>query len=129
MNRRATLAMTCLTAVLFASLIAMGADTANAKGPADRGDAPAGREFALEACTGCHVVSADQPFAPLLNGPPDFRAIANRPNVTAASLRHTIASLPQVPPRGRMANPLLNDNDLANVVVYIMTLREHRANQ
>ncbi len=120
-----------LTAVLFASLIAMGADTANAKGPADRGDAAAGREFALAACTGCHIISADQPFAPLLNGPPDFRAIANRPNVTTASLRHTIASLPQMPPLGRMAmaNPLLNDDELANVVTYIMTLREHRANQ
>ncbi|SRR5712671_6926293 len=101
---------------------------------ADRRASPNRRErpiAALAACTGCHIISADQPFAPLLNGPPDFRAIANRPNVTTASLRHTIASLPQMPPLGRMAmaNPLLNDDELANVVAYIMTLRDHRANQ
>jgi mono/diheme cytochrome c family protein len=117
-----------LIAVLFASLIATATDTATAKEPAGRGDADAGRDLALQACTGCHVVSVDQPFAPLLKGPPDFREIANRPNVTAVSLRRTIAALPHVPRRGRMANPLLSADELADVAAYIMTLREHRAN-
>jgi mono/diheme cytochrome c family protein len=85
--------------------------------------------LALQACTGCHVVSVDQPFAPLLKGAPDFQKIANRPNVTAESLRRTIAALPLVPRKGRMANPHLTDNELADVAAYIMTLREHRANQ
>ena len=115
--------------VLFVSLLAIAADTANAKKPADRSDADAGRDLAVVACTGCHVVSADQPFAPLIKGPPDFREIANRPNVTAASLRRTIAALPVVPRKGRMANPHLTDDQLADVAAYIMTLREHRANQ
>jgi len=118
-----------LMAVLLISLLAIGADSANAKKPADRGDADAGRDLAEQACTGCHVVSADQPFAPLLKGPPDFREIANRPNVTAASLRRTIAALPLVPRKARMANPHLTDDQLADVAAYIMTLREHRANQ
>jgi len=121
-----------LMAVLFVSLIAIAADTANAanaKKPADRGNADAGRDLAVEACTGCHVVSADQPFAPLIKGPPDFREIANRPNVNAASLRRTIAALPLVPRKGGMANPHLTDDQLADVAAYIMTLREKRANQ
>jgi hypothetical protein len=55
-----------LMGVLFISFLAIAADTANAKKPADRGDADAGRDLAVVACTGCHVVSADQPFAPLI---------------------------------------------------------------
>jgi mono/diheme cytochrome c family protein len=45
-----------LMAVLFLSLTAIAADTANAKKSSDRGDADAGHDLALEACTGCHVV-------------------------------------------------------------------------
>jgi mono/diheme cytochrome c family protein len=85
--------------------------------------------LALQACTGCHVVSVDQRFAPLLPGALDFREIANRPNVTAASLRRTIAALPLVPRKGRMANPHLTDDELVDVAAYIMTLRGRRANQ
>jgi mono/diheme cytochrome c family protein len=118
-----------LMGVLFVLLLAIAADTGNAKKPADRGDADAGRELALQACTGCHVVSVDQRFAPLLPGTPDFREIANRPNVTAASLRRAIAALPLVPRKGRMANPHLTDDELVDVAAYIMTLRERRANQ
>ena len=44
-----------LMTVLFVSLLAIAADNANAKKPADRGDADAGRDLALQACTGCHV--------------------------------------------------------------------------
>ena len=109
-------------AVLFVSLLAIAA--ANAQKPADRGDADAGRELAEQACTGCHVVSADQRFAPLLEGAPDFREIANRPNVTATWLRRTIAALPLVPRKGRMANPHLTDAKLVDVAAYIMTLRQ-----
>jgi mono/diheme cytochrome c family protein len=112
-----------LMTALFVSLIAILSSTANGKEPADRGDADAGRKLALGACTGCHLVSDDQRFAPLLKGP-SFREIANRPNVTAASLRRTIAALPQVPRNGRMANPLLTHDQLADVAAYIMTLRE-----
>lgn len=118
-----------LMAVLLVSLLTIAADTANGKKSSDRGDADAGRDLALSACTGCHVVSVDQPFAPLLKGSPDFLEIANRPNVTAASLRRTIAALPLVPRKGGMANPHLTNEQLADVAAYIMTLRIHRANQ
>jgi mono/diheme cytochrome c family protein len=115
--------------VLFVSFIGILAATANDKEPAGRGNADAGRELALEACTGCHVVSDDQRFSPLLKGAPSFREIANRPNVTAASLRRTIAALPQVPRNGRMANPLLTDHQLVDVAAYIMTWRENRTKE
>ena len=97
--------------------------------PESTADAVAGRAFALLACTGCHVVSPDQPFAPDVAGAPDFQAIANRPDLTAASLRRRIAMLPQVPPHGRMANPQLNATELANVVAYISSLRGRGAGQ
>jgi mono/diheme cytochrome c family protein len=116
----------CPMTALFVSFIAILTATANCKEPADRGNADAGRELALEACTGCHVVSDDQRFPPLLKGAPGLREIANRPNVTAASLRRAIATLPQVPRNGRMANPLLTDGQLADVAAYMMTLREDR---
>ena len=64
-----------------------------------------------------------------MTGVPGFREIANRPNVTAASLRRTIAALPQVPRNGRMANPLLTNDQLADVAAYIMTLREGRTKE
>ena len=34
------------------------------------GDIAAGRDMALLACTGCHVVEPNQPFKPLYPGPP-----------------------------------------------------------
>jgi len=59
-----------LTTFLSTLLIALGAEGANLK-PADKpGNADAGREFALVACTACHVVAANQQFAPLLTGAP-----------------------------------------------------------
>ena len=44
-----------LMSALFVSLIAILAGTANGKEPTDRGNADAGRELALRACTGCHM--------------------------------------------------------------------------
>jgi mono/diheme cytochrome c family protein len=114
---------------LLVSLAAIGAGSTSAQGQADRANATAGHEFALGVCTGCHVVAADQPFAPLISGAPSFKEIANRPNVSAASLRRTISTLPQVPSHGRMANPLINEHELADTVAYIMTLREHAENR
>jgi mono/diheme cytochrome c family protein len=122
-------AHTPVTVGLLVSLAALGAGNATAQSAADRANAAAGREFALGVCTGCHVVAVDQPFAPLIGGAPSFKEIANRPNVSAASLRRTISTLPQVPSHGRMANPLINEHELADTVAYIMTLRERAENR
>jgi mono/diheme cytochrome c family protein len=137
-DKRQMRMMWSVTAIALLILGAMGINmlvphdtTAATPGtsPADRGDADAGRKLALDACTGCHLVSDEQRFPPLLKGAPSFREIANRPNVTAAWLRRTIAALPQVPRNGRMANPLLTDHQLADVVAYIMTLQGDRTKE
>lgn len=118
-----------VTVGLLVSLTAIGAGGTSVQGQTDRANATAGREFALGVCTGCHVVAADQPYAPLISGAPSFKEIADRPNVSVASLRHIISTLPQVPSHGRMANPLINEHELADVVAYIMTLRERAENR
>jgi len=115
--------------VLFLTLLiasgAAGAESAQTDKP---GNAEAGREFALVACTGCHVVAANQQFAPLLAGAPDFLAIANRSDVTAASLHRRLATLPHIPSKGQMGNPELTEEDLANVIAYIMSMRHQQTN-
>jgi len=91
------------------------------------GSVVAGRDFALQACTGCHIVASDQPYAPIYKGrgrPPEFKEIANRPNVSAAWLHDYLASLPVIPKTGQMANADLTEEELRNVSAFIMTLRE-----
>jgi mono/diheme cytochrome c family protein len=91
-----------------------------------QGDAQEGRAFALEACTACHVVAPDQRFKPISTAtprPPDFREIANRSNVSAASLLHDLQSMPTIPKNGQMANADLTDEQARDVVAYILSLR------
>ena len=90
------------------------------------GNVQAGRAFALLACTGCHVVAPDQPFKPVYQGPPnppDFKDVANQPGMTADSLRHYLETLPAVPQKGRMPNLELSDDELRDVVAFILSLR------
>jgi mono/diheme cytochrome c family protein len=90
-------------------------------------DVEAGRHLALLACTGCHVVTPDQPFKPIYEGtphPPDFKDIANRPNVSAAALQHRLETLPAVPQKSGMPNQDLSGEELRNVVAFILSLRD-----
>jgi len=90
------------------------------------GSAAAGRTLALQACTGCHVVAADQPFKPIYKGlvrPPDFSEIAQRPGVTAASLQHHLETLPTIPANSHMANPALTSQQVRDIVAFIVSLR------
>jgi len=91
------------------------------------GDAEAGRALALMACTGCHVVSPTQPFAPVYVGsphPPAFKDIANN-NWTVESLQHHLQNLPAVPQKPGMPNPVLTSKELSDVAAFIFTLRDH----
>jgi len=91
------------------------------------GNAGAGRALALQACTGCHVVVPDQPFKPVYVGsprPPDFKNIANKSNVTTASLEHFLGSLPTIPQDSKMANPDLTSQEIKDVAAFIVTLRD-----
>lgn len=95
--------------------------------PVDGSDVVAGRTLAMQACTSCHVVAADQPYMPIYKGaihPPDFKDIANKPNVDAAWLRSYLASLPVIPKYAQMANVDLTEEQMRDVSAFIMTLRD-----
>lgn len=91
-----------------------------------QGDAQAGRALALQACTGCHAIAPDQPFKPIYRGPlrpPDFKEIADLPDITAAALHHHLATLPTIPQNSHMANPALTSEQISDVVAFIISLR------
>ena len=91
------------------------------------GNAETGRTLALQACSGCHLVLPDQPFKPIYSGPPrppDFGEIANRSSTTAASLRHHLEMLPAVPQNLHMVRPILSNQQLRDVVAFMISLRE-----
>lgn len=95
--------------------------------PKPGGDAQEGHAFALEACTGCHIVAANQPFKPIYAGdirPPDFKDIANKAGLTAASLIHYLDTLPTIPKASHMANADLTPEQTRDVVAYILSLRD-----
>lgn len=120
------------TTVLGVFLAATVAAAAQAQSKRGEADVAAGHALAISACTGCHVVAPDQPFKPIWTGPPhppDFKQIANKPNVTAAGLQHHLATLPAVPERPGMANRVLTDTQLRDVVAFIMSLRDKPAGQ
>jgi mono/diheme cytochrome c family protein len=92
------------------------------------GNANDGRRLALRVCSACHVVSQTQEFKPILQPPaPSFGRIANQPRTTVASLRHFISTTHKgiVPPH-QMPNPELSEEQVANVVSFIMSLRNRR---
>lgn len=86
----------------------------------------AGKTVALQVCAYCHVVAPDQDTPPTLRqSTPSFTDIANGHDTTAAGLRRFLATthwdgrtLPMT-----MPNPLLMDEDVNNVVDYILSLR------
>jgi mono/diheme cytochrome c family protein len=119
-----------LTAAAAVAVSAMWA-VLSASGPkAAVGNAEAGNRLALLACTGCHVVAPDQPFKPVYSGPPhppDFKDVANKPDITAESLRRHLESLPPVPQNSRMPNPMLSTEELRDVAAFIIGLRDKPA--
>lgn len=86
-----------------------------------------GREIADRVCWICHVTSRDQEYSPILKEPgPDFRAIAEKPDTTRASLTtflHTAHRTEDKP--YTMPNPGLSDEMISAVVSYIMSLKHH----
>jgi hypothetical protein len=110
---------------VIAAAAASGELAAHAQ-PKPAGDAQEGHTFALQACTGCHVVASDQPFKPIYAGdirPPDFKDIASKPGVTADSLIHYLDTLPTIPKDSHMANADLTPEQTRDVVAYILFLR------
>lgn len=86
---------------------------------ATAGDPQTGRGFALETCTPCHVVAADQ-ISPLrASAARDFRAVANDPDTTPIRLNIWLRN-----PHPTMPSLVLSQQQAADVVAYILSLRE-----
>jgi mono/diheme cytochrome c family protein len=86
----------------------------------------AGHFLAITLCSTCHVAGADQPKEPIMQPPaPSFESIAERTDVTAASLQNFINTTHRGLdlPEG-MPNPSLPDYEVKDVVSYILSLRK-----
>jgi len=81
------------------------------------GDPLQGREFARQMCAECHAVEKGQPRSP--NGQaPTFGTIATTPGMTAVALTAALRTSHRM-----MPNLILPDDDLTNVIAYILSLR------
>ena len=85
------------------------------------GNAAAGHAFAREICLPCHVVEAGKPAPRMLVIGPAFREIANTPGMTAMALHAFFAS-----PHPKMPNLILTQQEAADVIAYILSLRDRR---
>jgi mono/diheme cytochrome c family protein len=78
-----------------------------------------GRQLALDVCSSCHAVHADQPRSPLATAP-SFEEIANTPGMTAAALNfwltaHVHRTMPLI---------ILSPQQVRDVSAYILSLRD-----
>jgi len=121
MNR---LAMAAVLGALASAL----AQSARAEEPSGADDISAGRALSLKVCAACHVVSPDQEMAPFLRPPaPTFRAIANRPGMTAESVRHFLSGTHRGPAEpGKMPNPSLTEDQVRQTAAFLMSLNDRR---
>jgi mono/diheme cytochrome c family protein len=89
-----------------------------AQDPAARGDAQAGRAFALENCRPCHVVAPTSASAVRFANAPEFRAIANDARTTQLGLTVWLTN-----PHPTMPTLVLSPQETRDVIAYILSLR------
>ena len=85
------------------------------------GDPDKGRRFALENCRPCHVVARDQSSPVRFADAPAFAAIANAAAATPAGLNVWLTN-----PHPSMPSLVLTPAESADVIAYIMSLRDRR---
>jgi mono/diheme cytochrome c family protein len=83
----------------------------------DGSDAVKGREFAHEVCAQCHAVERDTDYSPYLPAP-TFEEIANVPGMTGTALTVILRN-----PHREMPDLILEEEDLRDVIAYILSLR------
>jgi mono/diheme cytochrome c family protein len=76
-----------------------------------------GAAFARQVCAECHAIQAGQP-RPLNGQAPTFETVAKTPGMTAIALTAILRTSHRT-----MPNIILADDDLRNVITYIMSLK------
>lgn len=103
--------------VSFNLAFTLAVSTASAQVAPTAGDPQAGRAYALQNCAGCHVVSSRQSTPARVA--PSFQAIANMRSTTEISLHAFLSTS-----HPKMPNFILAPNDAADVIAYILSLRD-----
>jgi mono/diheme cytochrome c family protein len=88
------------------------------------GDARQGLRYAQKMCSECHAVLPGQLRSPVPDAPP-FKAIANTPGMTGTALTVWFRTSHPLLPK-TMPNLVIDDDDLDNVIAYILSLRNRR---
>jgi mono/diheme cytochrome c family protein len=100
--------------VMTAAFAIMGAAPGNAQSV---GDAAKGRAFAQQICSECHNIEKGQRPSP--NGlAPNFETVAKTPGLTAIALTAALRTSHRT-----MPNIIIPDDDLRNVVAYVLSLQ------
>jgi mono/diheme cytochrome c family protein len=84
-------------------------------------DPVSGRKFAQVECGQCHVVEDKRDKEPPPRQPgaaPHFQTLATDPEMTVEKMRDTLRL-----PHGEMANVLVAEKDIENILSYIISLR------
>jgi cytochrome c len=81
-------------------------------------EAEGGHQLAQAWCTSCHAVEPGQIAGPYADVP-SFAAVARMPSTTASSLNAFLST-----PHGDMPDIKFTDKQRADVVTYILSLRE-----
>ena len=109
--------MICI--VILAGILTASAYTANAQDAS--GNLKAGRLYAGEVCSPCHAVTPEQASQRMLAVAPDFQTIANTSGITATALRAFLQT-----PHPKMPNLILTPEQSADVIAFVLSLREQR---
>jgi mono/diheme cytochrome c family protein len=81
------------------------------------GDPTKGHQYAQQICSECHNIERGQRPSP--NGQaPNFEKIARTPGMTTIALTAMLRT-----PHRTMPNVIIADDDLKNVVAYVLTLQ------
>ena len=81
------------------------------------GDVAAGRAIAMQLCTTCHKVTAEQPV-PRGSKAPSFAAVAAMSSTTEIALHAFLST-----PHANMPNLILQPQQQDDVIAYILSLR------
>lgn len=108
-----------LLAAGLAAGLAAATSSAHAQLALPSGNPEAGRAFALEACSVCHVVAPGQRVSPRIANAMPFQRIANTEGMNGMKLQAILST-----PHRVMPNLILTPQEAADVIAYILTLRQ-----